>query len=220
MAPCGENRYDGDVPVWLGAFVGVLLGAGVSWWIRAGEPPPDPLGDPRERPWLDPLIARWLLFGGLVWAPVCAYPILFHADWAYAYVVDSRAVPSALELVLMISDAAAPAAGAWAVGRKSLRFWSIAVPTACVALVLIVLGPRWLTYGTWNEVRARLGAVPVWRSPIALGSVWMTALTGIALVRLVRSARIDGRPPLRKALPDVTRETRRGRLLGQRGRPS
>lgn len=132
-----------------------------------------------------------LAFGGLAFGPACAYPVLFFPDWSYAYLIDSRSVPSALVLALILADVVAPAAG-FLVARRALArealgedpaahaaALALAVgPAAVACIVIAALSPRLATEGTFAMVRGDFGTSPLWRSPLGYALVWMSACIG------------------------------------------
>jgi hypothetical protein len=153
---------------------------------------------------LGALLARWgrgargvrgayplLAFGALVLAPACAYPLLFFADWSYAYLIDGRSVPSAVVLALLLVDAAAPAAG-FVLARRALAREALGedpaahavalalaiVPAGAAALLGVLLGPRLAIEGTLAMVRGNFGIAPLWKSPLGYALVWMSACVG------------------------------------------
>lgn len=165
------------VPAFAGPLVGFSLGALLA---RFGK------GAPGARGAL-PLLA----FGAMVLAPACAYPVLFFPDWAVAYLVDSRAIPSAVTLALVLAIAAAPAAGFVAARRALARealgedagahatALALAIAPAGVAALLgVALSPRLATVGSLAMVRGDFGTAPLWRSPLGYALVWMTACVG------------------------------------------
>jgi hypothetical protein len=162
------------VPAFAGPLVGFALGAWIARWGR---------GAAGARAAL-PLLA----FGAIVFLPACAYPVLFFSDWSYAYLIDSRSIPSALVLALLLLDAAAPAAG-FVLARRVLAREALgedtAAHTAALALAIVPLGvavilgvalaPRLATEGTYAMVRGDFGTSPLWRSPLGYALVWLAA---------------------------------------------
>ena len=147
------------------------------------------------------LLARWgrgarglngalplLLLGVLVVAPACAYPLLFFPDWAFAYLIDSRSIPSALVLALLLVDAAAPAAG-FVLARRALSREALGedpaahaaalalaiLPAGTAIVISVALAPRLATEGTFAMVRGQFGTAPLWKSPLGYALVWIGA---------------------------------------------
>lgn len=184
------------MPAFAGPLVGFSLGALLARWSRG----------PRGLRGSIPL----LLFGALVLAPVCAYPLLFFPDWAYAYAGDSRKVPSALVLALILLDIAAPAAGHFiarrALAREALgedapahaaALALVLGPVGVAALLSVALAPRLATVGNLAMVRGDFGTAALWRSPLGYSLVWMAACLGAGAWLTARAlsaiAKMDGR---------------------------
>ena len=165
------------MPAFAGPLVGMSLGALLARWGRGAAGVRGAL----------PLLA----FGALVLAPACAYPLLFFPDWAFAYLFDSRSLPSAVVLALVLLDAAAPAAG-FLLARRALAREALgqdapahaaalalaALPAGAAALVSVALAPRLATVGNIAMVRGDFGTAPLWRSPLGYALVWMIACIG------------------------------------------
>lgn len=175
------------MPAFAGPLVGFALGALLARWGRGARGVRGAL----------PLLA----LGALVLAPACAYPLLFFPDWAFAYLIDSRSIPSALVLALVLVDAAAPAAG-FLLARRALSREALGedppahaaalalaiLPAGVAVLISVALAPRLATEGTFAMVRGAFGTSPLWKSPLGYALVWMGAcvaggawLTGRAL---------------------------------------
>jgi hypothetical protein len=211
------------VPAFAGPLVGFSLGALLARWGRGA----------RGLRGAYPLLA----FGVLVLAPACAYPLLFFADWSYAYVIDSRSVPSAVVLALLLVDAAAPAAG-FLLARRALArealgedpaahavALALAVVPAGVAVLLgVLLGPRLAIEGTLAMVRGDFGIAPLWKSPLGYALVWMSACVGAGawLTARALAAASAKREPVALAASEPPPPAAR-RFLGardkERGRP-
>src|SRR4051812_6972420 len=106
------------MPALLAPFVGFALGVALAWLARAE------LGRGDERAARARLTIA-ALYGALVFAPASAWFLIFASDWSLAYLIDGRAVPSALTLCLALLDAASiPAgflAGRFAIQKRALR---------------------------------------------------------------------------------------------------
>lgn len=159
------------MPAFAGPLVGFALGAWLARWGRAAGG-----------------VIPALAFGVIVFAPACAYPLIFFSDWSVAYLFDSRGVPSAIALLLLLVDAAAPVAGFW-LARRTLAREAMgddpAAHTAALALVLgpgglalvltAALAPRLATEGSFAMVRGDFGTAPLWKSPLGYALVWLGA---------------------------------------------
>lgn len=165
------------MPAFAGPLVGLSLGALLARW---GKGPPGVRG-----------ALPLLVLGALVFGPACAYPLLFFPDWAHAYLFDSRSLPSAVVLALVLVDVAAPAAG-YVLARRALAREAlgenaqaratalayVAVPAGVAALLGVALAPRLASVGNYAMVRGDFGVEPLWRSPLGYALVWMTACIG------------------------------------------
>ncbi|MBK8257676.1 MAG: hypothetical protein IPK82_34025 [Polyangiaceae bacterium] len=170
------------MPAFAGPLVGLSIGALLSRWGRASQ------GFSRA--------AALLLFGVIVFAPACAYPLLFFPDWAFAYWVDAKHIPSAFTLALLLIDALAPAVGYFLARRaldREVVGENVPAHTAALALIVVPAGialvlsiaffPSLATVGTRAMVRGDFGAEPLWRSALGFGLVWLLACIGIGAWR-------------------------------------
>ena len=213
------------MPALVGPIVGFVLGVVLAWLCR-GEAPRegDAAGRARAR------VAA--LFGGLVFAPACAYFIVFAGDWALFYLDDSRAVPSALWLLLVVLDAVAVVAGFWAGYQAARRradraLLALGAGPAGVALaVLLSFLARLRVDGTFQQVSARFGTRPVAGGPLGYAILWMDVMMVAGMVVAVRA--LAGRPrpppPSRWTEPpspsaDAVPPGERPALLGRKRRP-
>jgi hypothetical protein len=163
------------VPALVGPIVGFALGALLAWACRREAWREE---DAAVRPRL--VIAA--LFACLVYAPACAYFVVFAGDWALFYLVDGRTVPSALLLLLVVGDAGAVVAGFWAAYQAARRRWErgllalgvapLAVALACLASFLRPLRID----GTYQQVSAGFGTRSVVGGPLGYSVLWMTTM--------------------------------------------
>src|SRR5690242_6226910 len=76
--------------------IGLLIGMSLSWLARSEL----------ARSELPLLLARPFLvaaaLGAIVYAPIVAYFVAMHGDWAYLYLVRFSRVPSAVDLTLVV----------------------------------------------------------------------------------------------------------------------
>jgi hypothetical protein len=212
------------VPALVGPFLALALGAALAWLGRAEAPREDD-GVRRAR------LAVAALFGALVYAPACAYFLVFAGDWALFYLADSRGVPSALELLLVVIDAGLVVAG-FAAGYLAARrraevalFTLMVAPATIAAALTLAFVPRLRLEGTYHQVTARFGTQPLAGSPTGWAVLWMDAMIVagfvIAARALVeRSVTVAPRPAPHPALPrerrDAPQDPAPPRLLGRR----
>lgn len=184
------------VPAPLGPLVGFSIGVLLAWsgWSRRKvEAAPWPSWSRDDR-----LIA---LFATLVFAPICAYFIVFAADWSLAYVVDSRAIPSAIGLLLVVTDAISVMAGA-EIARRLARRGALSVAAALASAALapallfaLLFRARLAIEGTFHQVHSDFGTLPVAGGPLGYALLWMALLLAAGLALTVRLLRADPRPP-------------------------
>ncbi len=159
------------MPVPIAPLLGLAIGAALA--IATGAPAES------ERPRAIALVG---LFAVLVFAPACAVPLVLAEDWAFAYLVDGADVPSAIELVLVATDAAALVAGyAWAsdpVRSTSRREAALlaGVPAALAVVVAAVLARAWRVDGTYHEVQGGFGTEPVVGGRLGYVLAWTLAV--------------------------------------------
>ena len=141
----------------------------------------------------------YLLFDALVLVPASAYFYVAHGDWFLLYLVDVRAIPSALALVAFVGLGGLGmlgfALGAWLVRthRDALMGALLAVVVLGGAGLTALVADRLSRVGTHPQFRGDFGLVPFGASPVLPGAVVMGALVlaglGFLLVRVHRGAR-------------------------------
>ncbi len=176
------------MPAPIGPLVGFALGVLLAIALPSGSTDEGGRGLPRPA-------AVAALFAALIFAPVCAYFIAFAGDWSLAYLADSRSIPSALLLLLVVLDAASVLAG-FSAGRRSTRRRSLRAATALAAaplgaalLLIVIFYGRLRIDGTFHQVQGDFGTQPVSGGPLGYALLWMNAAlaAGFALsVRLLR----------------------------------
>jgi hypothetical protein len=181
------------MPAPLGPLLGFLIGVAFAWCQR-GAPPRE-----RETPGSELLVSA--LFSLLVFAPVCGYFLAFWPDWAWAYLVDSTRIPSAVPLALVLLDAASVpvglAAARGAAGRGPSALLRVgAMPVMLVAIFVAVLSSRLSVQATHAQFHGDFGTRPVAGGALGLGLLWMWAVllgasvwTGFGLRRMARRRR-------------------------------
>ncbi|WP_156041421.1 hypothetical protein [Chondromyces apiculatus] len=203
------------MPVFIAPLVGFALGALLAWLSAASSrhtgAPPHRVPLPRRGD-IGPLrfggnsgwqvtehrpLVLASLYGLLVYTPVCAYFLVFAPDWSFAYLVDSRKIPSAIDLLLLMADTVSVPMGFLALGRagaqRSLRaFGGIAgVPLAVAALIALVLGRRLSLEGSYRQVHGGFGVHAVAGGPLGYAILWMHGLL-IAGLAFAARAMLEG----------------------------
>lgn len=134
-------------------------------------------------------------FAVFVFAPIVAYFVAFHGDWAYLYLFAWQRVPSAIDLALIaLSAAAIPfsfrlAANSVARGRRD-RIIRIALPISLVAIGFAIGWEKRLSVSaTYIQFHGAFGGVPIGQSSLGRGVLlaWLALAAGTTLwIRLVR----------------------------------
>jgi hypothetical protein len=182
------------MPAPLAPIIGFLLGIGFAWSGR----------EELARSQTAFIGSRSLivvtLFATLVFAPVGAYFLAFEADWSYAYFIDTRRIPSALQLALVLLDAASvPVGFAVAASRARTRrlgpVLTLAAPPLVVGLAaLLVTASRLRIQASYAQYHGDFGTRPVAGSSLGYALLWLDTLLvlGVAwtshqLHKLIRS---------------------------------
>ena len=174
------------MPAFLGPLCGFALGVALAWLARVEAARRDDAG------WGARAIVA-ALYGALVFAPACAYFLIFAGDWSLAYFIDSRTVPSAVGLVVVIVDAASVPLGLLAARRTHIRKASRApvilgiVPVAIAIGLVLALFPRLRVEGTYHQIRSDFGTQPVAGGPLGYAILWMNAVLVGGFVAAVRA---------------------------------
>lgn len=170
------------MPLPFAPFVGIALGALFAWLAR-GELARDD----------GPLVAARsflivVAFAGFVFAPVCGYFVAFHGDWAYLYFVPWRAVPSAVDLALVLLAGTTVPFGFALASRpaRSQKFASVATlggtPLGAACIAFLVMQHRLATSATYAEFHGGFGTDSIVASALGRGVLWMgfTLVLGVA----------------------------------------
>jgi hypothetical protein len=205
------------VPALLAPFVGFSLGALLAW-IRGADESDD------DAPFWHRTSGSVLLFAIFVFAPVAGYFLIFAGDWAWAYLVDARRIPSALEVLVVAVDAACVPLG-FEVARRQLRsrrafgaLATAAVPAGIALLSVMALFSRLRVDATFRQFRGEFGAEPLAGGPLGYAVLWMNLMLAAGMI--VASQRRPRNAPPEPPTPlagDPPRERRR--LLGTGARP-
>ena len=135
------------------------------------------------------------LFAVLVFAPAAGYFLVFHGDWAFAYLADTRRLPSAVVLALALVDAALVPAG-FVVGapfarqRRLKRLLTIAAgPTFLALMLMLVFARRWGSSASYTQFQGDFGVQSVAGTPLGYALVWMNGVLAAAVALTVRHLR-------------------------------
>lgn len=186
------------MPLAFAPLVGWLIGLGLASASRGDLAVlQSPLSRDREvRPQLPRPIALAIGFAAFVYAPVVGYFAAFHGDWSYLYLVRWHAIPSALDLVLvLVASATIPVAAAvarrWGAGaaraRTLLRL--AAVPALAAIALLVAAGHRLTTSATYAQFHGGFGAEPLTSSALGRGVLLAAIALAVGLGWTVRATR-------------------------------
>jgi ABC-type uncharacterized transport system permease subunit len=180
------------MPAPVAPLVGFVLGVAFGWADA----------DALARSHASPIGSRSLvvvaLFATLVLAPVGAYFLAFHADWSYAYFIDTRRIPSALDLALVLVDAASVPVGfvvaaSRARARRLVPLLVLAAPPALVALIAtLAMASRLSIQGSYAQFHGDFGTRAVAGSSLGYGLLWMDALIALGAAWTTRELRRTG----------------------------
>ena len=204
------------MPAFLGPLCGFALGVALAWlaWASAAR---------RDDSGWGSRTAVAALYGALVFAPACAYFLIFASDWSLAYLIDSRAVPSAAGLALVLLDAASVPLGLVAARRAHSRRASRTpmllgvVPAVLAVGLVLALFPRLRVEGTFHQVRSDFGTQPVAGGPLGYAILWMNGLILAGFAAAVRVMSGQGFGPTKRPAPEAPPPAPEG-YLGRRSR--
>jgi hypothetical protein len=159
---------------------GLLIGMSLAWLARAELARSEVLL----------VLARPFLvvlgFAALVYAPVVAYFLLAHGDWAYLYVFRFSQIPSAVDLILVVLAAAQiplgfALAAPWATAKRGPALLRVTAALGVVLVVLCAISARRLAVsGSYAQVHGAFGVAPLGRSALGRGVLlsWIALLAG------------------------------------------
>ena len=175
------------MPLFLAPLVGWLVGLGLAWAARA------------DRGWEEaplvtsrPLVVT-LAFAAFVYAPVVGYFAAFHGDWAYLYLAPGRAIPSAVDLALVIFSGATVPLGL-AIGARAVRAHEMtplvklgAGPAFVTLAVALVFARRLVVSGSYAQYHGHFGTEPITSSALGRGVLAGGLAVSIAAMLAVRA---------------------------------
>jgi hypothetical protein len=194
------------MPAAVAPLIGFAIGAVLAWVRTAAHR--SEVGE-RHDAWVIGLFAL------LVFTPASGYFLLFAGDWSYAYLVDAQRIPSAVQLTLLIGDAASVLVGFW-VARRSLAsrapraiVATLAVPAVLALAALLALSARLSVDASYEQFQGGYGATPLAGGRLGAAILWMDLVIVLGAVLAARALRTRTYPAIARAgTPPV-------RLLGQ-----
>jgi len=183
------------MPAPLAPFIGFVLGIAFAWWAREELARSQAAAGIGSRS-----LVLVTLFATVVFAPIGAYFLAFEADWSYAYFIDTRRIPSALQLALVLLDAASVPVGfvvaaSFARARKLVPLLTLAAPPAVLVLVSIAFtAGRLGIQGSYAQFHGDFGTRPIAGSSLGYALLWMDALLVLGVVWTTRQVQRLARP--------------------------
>lgn len=175
------------MPIVFAPVVGVLLGAALAWAAWADLAASDrPVALSRS-------FAVVVAFAAFVWLPVIGYFAAFHGDWSYLYLIASRRVPSAVDLVLAFAAGGAVPAGFWVAAhllkrrRSGLLYILIAAPAVVLAAGLSLSVRRLAVSATFAQFHGDFGTEPIGASILGRGVLLMGFMLALGVGWTVHS---------------------------------
>src|SRR6478609_7488548 len=183
------------MPAPLAPLIGFALGVAFAWWAREELAKSASGAGIGSRSLV--IVA---LFATIVFAPIGAYFLAFEADWSYAYFIDTRRIPSALQLALVLVDAASVPIGfvvaaSYARSRKLVPVLTLGTSPTIVALACIALSAGRLgIQASYAQFHGDFGTRPIAGSSLGYALLWMDALLVVGVVWTTRQVQRLTRP--------------------------
>lgn len=201
------------MPLLLGPLFGIALGAALAF-IAQSSPTPE-YAERRSRSVL-------LLFSAVVFVPICAYFASFWGDWAMAYLIDTRTLPAAFLLLVLVLDGLSVWGGfkltAELCGRGFSRqaMMGLILPLLACLLFVVLLREPLSVDGSFRQVQNNFGTQSIIGSPLGYALLWMY---GLLAAGFVQSALLLFSGPPSSHPPSPPKQKARGEL-GQSPRSS
>jgi hypothetical protein len=182
------------MPLPLALPFGLLIGMSLAWLARV-ELARSEVPLVLARPFL---VAAAL--GAIVHAPVVAYFVAMHGDWAYLYLVRFSRIPSAVDLTLVLLAAAQVPLGfalasPWAMAKRGPALLKVgAVVGAALLIACVVAWRRLSVSASYAQYHAGFGVVPLGKTPLGRGVLlsWLSLLVGYGWsVHVLKAPRSD-----------------------------
>lgn len=180
------------MPAFIAPLLGLVLGA-VFAWASADELSTDPTSVLGTRS-----LVVATLFSILVFAPAAGYFVAFDGDWAFAYLINTKRVPSAAVLAFVLIDAISVPVGfviaAPHARRRHLRnLLSLgALPTFVSVLFVMIFARRLSTSASYAQYHGGFGTQSVAGTPLGYALVWMNGVLALAVALTIRHLRAIG----------------------------
>ncbi|MEB2311533.1 MAG: hypothetical protein OZ921_03795 [Sorangiineae bacterium] len=180
------------MPAPVAPFIGFCLGVAFAW-AAAGELGRATGSGATSR---SLVVVSW--FGLLVFAPVAAYFMAFNPDWSFAYLIDTQRLPAAVDLALVLVDAASVPVGFLAAARAAsvhrlggvVRF--AAAPALAPVLFVGLCFRRLSVQATFAQYHGDFGQRAVAGGSLGYSLLWMSAVLTAGVWWTTRSLRRIG----------------------------
>lgn len=175
------------MPIVFAPLVGLLLGSALAWAASSelvSSEGPIALSRP---------FGVVVAFATFVWLPVVGYFAAFHGDWSYLYLVSSRRVPSAIDLVLVVAASGVVVVAFWAAAHPLRRrrlapvFALMAAPAVVLAVALPLSLRRLAVSATFAQFHGDFGTEPIGASVLGKGVLLMGFMLALGIGWTVHS---------------------------------
>jgi hypothetical protein len=177
------------MPAFLAPLVGFVLGIAFAW-AAADEIASDPTSVLGSR-----ALVVAALFSVLVFAPAAGYFVAFDGDWAFAYLVNTQKLPSAVVLALVLIDASSVPVGFVLAAPHARRrrigpvLTLAAIPAAIALLCVLIFSRRLGVAATFSQFHGDFGTRSVAGTPLGYALVWMNGVLALAVALTLREMR-------------------------------
>jgi hypothetical protein len=175
------------MPIVFAPFVGLLLGSALAWAASSELVTSEgPVALARS-------FGVVVAFASFVALPVVGYFAAFHGDWSYLYLVSSRRVPSAIDLVLVLVAAGTVVGGFWVAAlplrkrRLAPLLALMAAPALCLAVALPLSLRRLAVSATFAQFHGDFGTEPIGASVLGKGVLLMGFMLALGVGWTVNS---------------------------------
>lgn len=182
------------MPLPLALPIGLLIGMSLAWLARV-ELARSEVPLVLARPFL---VAAAL--GSIVYAPVVAYFVAMHGDWAYLYLVRVSRIPSAIDLALVLLAAAQVPLGfalasPWAMAKRGPALLKVGVVIGALLFAGCIVGARRLAVSaSYAQFHGGFAVMPLGKTPLGRAVLlsWVALLAGYGwTVHVLRAPRTD-----------------------------
>jgi hypothetical protein len=183
---CRPACFSPRVPAPLAPLIGLLIGLWFAW--SASEV----LAKAPGSGITSRALLVVILFSLLVFAPATSYFLAFAPDWSYAYFIDTERLPSAVDLSLVLVNAASvPSGFVWgsraARARSLPRLAKLSFPPGILALVFLAVAMQRLGIeASYAQFHGDFGTRPIPGSPLGYAILWMWAVLLFSILWISR----------------------------------